>query len=409
MNSNPSRVLILGASVRPWIQSCLLAGHIPLAWDLFADSDAHQSIGRCPADGAQLSEFSDFSSMATAELPVADFAILSGGSERSIQLVQRINQQIILAGPATSTLQQFSRQSAILNLVGEGGFPIPEMIFGQANLDSPNWLLKPESGCGGHRIGRWDGISQPAAGHSYLQRKLDGDSMSALYVASATGDCRLIGVTRQLVGLPWTHASEFAYCGSIGPLKVAAGIETELERIGVYLTERLGLRGIWGLDVILVDQRPVVVDVNPRITASAELFESRIAASMPGSILGLHLDACCGRDVLPPTPGTSQPLEAKVILFHPGPETLTISLDIFQRLIDQYDERFFFEHHCGRSLADLPKLKTHVEPGQPLLTLRARTMEQNESELLQSMQDWAAQIEAMCNGQCRVSSRFRVR
>src|SRR5436190_2180226 len=69
------------------------------------------------------------------------------------------------------------------------------------------WLVKPVAGAGGAGIRR---VRSPRSYRRpvYVQEFIVGESRSAVFVADA-GGCRLLGVTRQLVGEPWLHAPAF--------------------------------------------------------------------------------------------------------------------------------------------------------------------------------------------------------
>ncbi|WP_217551268.1 ATP-grasp domain-containing protein, partial [Pantoea sp. GbtcB22] len=71
------------------------------------------------------------------------------------------------------------------------------------------WLRKPLKSGGGLGI-RFSKPGESASPHHYFQEFIDGTPMSALY-----GGTTLLGVTEQLIGEPWLHATPFAYCGNI--------------------------------------------------------------------------------------------------------------------------------------------------------------------------------------------------
>jgi predicted ATP-grasp superfamily ATP-dependent carboligase len=117
----------------------------------------------------------------------------------------------------------------------------------------------------------------------YFQQFIEGESCAALYLGDGC-QAQLLGVTRQLVGVPWLHARPFAYCGSIGPLPLPAALRADLERLGNTLARNAGLCGLFGLDFILRDGAAWPVEVNPRYTASVEVLEYGVGIAA----LGLH-------------------------------------------------------------------------------------------------------------------------
>ncbi len=76
-----------------------------------------------------------------------------------------------------------------------------------------------------------------------------------------------------MVGETWLKAMPFHYCGSIGPLAVNGALQQRIEQIGQVLVEQFGLRGLFGVDLIIDADGPYPVEVNPRYTASMEVLE----------------------------------------------------------------------------------------------------------------------------------------
>jgi predicted ATP-grasp superfamily ATP-dependent carboligase len=146
------------------------------------------------------------------------------------------------------------------------------------------WLVKPLYGAGGAGIRFGPGGAPLSPGQRvYLQEFIEGDSCAAVYVGDEPG-ARLLGVTRQLTGERWLHARAFAYCGSIGPLPVSPVLRATLEHLGEILVKGSGLRGLFGVDLIVNEAGPWVVEVNPRYTASVEVLEYALGISA----VGLH-------------------------------------------------------------------------------------------------------------------------
>ncbi len=137
------------------------------------------------------------------------------------------------------------------------------------------WLQKPLASGGGRGIflldpsAPWSVPDEP----SYWQQRIDGISLSALFVCSETG-CRLLWVSQQCIG--WTVAAaptDFTYCGSIGPWPVSECQSKELLCIAETAAHGLSYRGLLGIDLIWDGRKFWVIEINPRYTASCELWE----------------------------------------------------------------------------------------------------------------------------------------
>src|SRR5207253_1326305 len=95
---------------------------------------------------------------------------------------------------------------------------------------------------------------------AYRQAFVEGESQAGVFVADETG-CRLLGVSRQLVGERWLHARRFRYSGSIGPLTVTPAERTAWERLGGAVAAFAGLHGLFGVDAVVRDGVPWPVEV----------------------------------------------------------------------------------------------------------------------------------------------------
>ena len=153
------------------------------------------------------------------------------------------------------------------------GFAVPKLIVpGGKPPRGGEWMRKPLASAGGLGVRRATSvdlfsITDPDCGFA-LQQFIPGRAMSAYFSPD------FVGVSEQLIGEPWLHAKPFAYCGSI-----RASVPTaRIQLLGRALTEWAGLSGSWGFDFILRGRTPVPVEINPRYTASAELYETDIGA-----------------------------------------------------------------------------------------------------------------------------------
>ena len=123
----------------------------------------------------------------------------------------------------------------------------------------------------------------------YLQEFVAGTPGSAAFVSDGTRAV-LLGVTEQLIGLRELGGHGFRYGGNIAgppgrlfPRRAVALLGAAVAAI----TRRFSLRGLNGIDFILSDGLPHVIEINPRYTASMELLEELSGRNF----LDLHLAA----------------------------------------------------------------------------------------------------------------------
>jgi uncharacterized protein len=130
------------------------------------------------------------------------------------------------------------------------------------------WLRKPRHGGGGQGVRAWrGGVLRPT---EVLQRRVDGLSCSAV----AIGDGRsafVLGLTEQL-HLP----GGFRWTGNVTPPRLPqaqrAELDGRLRAVCAEVARRFGVRGAFGVDAVWDGRHAWVLEVNPRPSASLELF-----------------------------------------------------------------------------------------------------------------------------------------
>jgi predicted ATP-grasp superfamily ATP-dependent carboligase len=137
-----------------------------------------------------------------------------------------------------------------------------------------------------------------------------------------------------------------------------AGLEETLSRRGRALVGAFGLRGLFGVDLIVSDGVPWTIEVNPRYTASVEVVELATGRALVAEHARAFGVEPPGRDVPPgPRPGCV----GKVVVYakrsFAWPDW---PLAIPWRLADPW---------ALPRYADVPAAGTEFGPGDPVLTL----------------------------------------
>ena len=276
------RILIAGLTTRALAESAARAGRTIVTVDYFGDLDQARlcETHSLRARGHGYS--------ATALLEVArelayDAVVYCGGLENHPGVVAELARDRVLLGNAPDTLRRVREPRELFGYLAGRGFAVPVIRgAGDPLPTGGRWLLKPIRGGGGQGVRHWAG--QAPAGSQMIQQLIDGVSGSASFVADGQR-CVVLGWTEQLCA-----PRGFRYAGNIMPLAGSAAARAEVDAIAAALTREYGLRGLNGLDFVLRDGRPVTLEVNPRYSASMELFERATSAS----VFELHVAACQG-------------------------------------------------------------------------------------------------------------------
>jgi predicted ATP-grasp superfamily ATP-dependent carboligase len=298
-------LVILGASARAAAFSALRAGLRPWCADLFADQDLQQRCGVTRLGGRYPDGFLELIEGA----PPGPW-MYTGGLENRPRLVRRLAQRRPLWGNDEAVLSRVRDPEQVGCLLHAARLPVPALAP-STDHDDPDtrWLLKPRNGAGGAGVRFWNTTEDTGKAGMYRQEYIDGLSCSLLYVGAGR-EARLLGMTRQLVGVPWLHAEPFHYCGSIGLFDLAEMRHPQPEELGRVLTAGFGLSGLFGVDGVLREGVFWPVEINPRYTASVEVVEYATGAALlacqaeifqRGTLLGIArapADRCVGKAIL---------------------------------------------------------------------------------------------------------------
>jgi predicted ATP-grasp superfamily ATP-dependent carboligase len=359
--ASPVNIIIFGASVRAAAFSALRAGLWPWCADLFADQDLKM---RCAVRRLPVRYYPHGFEAISTQGPPGPW-IYTGGLENHPAVIERISEKRCLWGNGSAALALARSPMILAEVFRLNGVRYPVTL--SSSIDLPRvgrWLVKPVKSAGGVGIRFADLRRERRPGNQvYFQEYIEGIPCSAVY-AGLKHDTSLLGVSRQLVGEGWLNAAPFHYCGSIGPLNLEAAIQKNLEKIGIVLNRRCHLRGLFGVDFILVDGIPWPVEVNPRYPASVEILEYGTGIQA----LSWHRLAFDSGMPKPPSPSHEKSIVGKAILFakdrlkFPGEGPWTRSL-MHPKSIDEMPD-----------FADIPSSSQTIEAGRPVLTFFSRSV-----------------------------------
>ena len=407
-------LIILGASVRALAESAIRDGWAVHAADLFCDLDLQAiattavPVAHGTAEGAK---GYPWSLLAAAEgFPPSTAWCYTGAVENHPDLIDAIARVRPLAGNPGDVVRRLRDPVHLAATARAAGLSFPETMPSPDRIPlDGTWLVKPLASAGGRGIRRW--TRAVAADHTadranalhqehIWQRFMPGTPLSASF-CFAQGFTRLLGVSRQLIGEPWCHAGPFAWCGAValhttnGQPPVDDRLVDQLERLGSILAEWFQPVGLVGVDLVVDAGGSVeVIEVNPRPTASMELFERSAA----GSIAASHL-AACGY-ATPSRNRSEQPLPqpastwAKAVLFASAPTPVSQPLiECLTRETSSWTQA----DGGWPSLADIPRPGQVIAAGAPVVTIFAAASTTDDT--LASLRDRVARIDTLLSAQ----------
>jgi predicted ATP-grasp superfamily ATP-dependent carboligase len=357
------RVLVIGINVRHIACSAARAGHQVFAADGYCDLD----LQRCASKTAMFSQENPERIEETVDSFVklfpADAVVLGPGlEEASVENARVLNNTPELAAHVSDKLW-------LARWLEKEGFPFIPTRSSPENLSFPA-MAKPRKGAGGVgcRIVQSEADLPPEKGQIF-QELMEGRPAS-VSVVSTGSETRALAANEQLIGTAWSGAEGFRYSGNITPLEPpASGLTGMAEEI----VSRLGLVGSNGVDFLLTEKGPVVVEVNPRFQGSLDTVE----LSTGVNVFQAHMDAIEG--CLPARP-RPQLVAGRSILF--ASRDLQINEDL-----------------SGPSVADVPKPGSRIKMGDPVLSLLATGKDRSEvlAQLMKSTAELGARFKRKLN------------
>jgi predicted ATP-grasp superfamily ATP-dependent carboligase len=275
------------------------ADYEPWVVDLFADLDTRALAARCwrarPApgwnfDATDLHALLDEVAALAAPLPV----VIGSGFENAPALIGRLARCGPLLASPPSAYQRLARPRALFAALGERGVAVPRTGVSPPR-SAHGWLLKRAAASGGAHVR--DAAVEVRARDDYFQERVAGPVFSTLCVA-ARGRVAICGVARHVA--PRERAGH-RYHGAVSVAASPPWLEAVATSAAAIAAE-LELVGAFGLDFVLREgTTPVVVDINPRLTASLDVYADRAA------IFAAHVAACSDRPLAYSRPPSCRP------------------------------------------------------------------------------------------------------
>ncbi|MBT3026789.1 MAG: ATP-grasp domain-containing protein [Candidatus Thiodiazotropha sp. (ex Ctena orbiculata)] len=363
MSANNNTLLILANSGRATAESARRGGYRVAVFDGYCDQDTLAAADCWPVtQGFSNLEVDRFVDEVASLFPIKPYGVIYGaGLEESTILLRRLSTEFRLFGNDPSVLELLRRPRRYFSLLDRLEIPYPQVSFTPPySAAGKRWLIKRAGSCGGQGVAYFDAAHSAADTSCYYQRHMPGQVMSILFIADGGRHCT-IGYNRLGMGASSTPAP-FLYSGATSHASLSHAHCANIELIVSQLVSELRLRGINSLDFVVANEGVFVIDLNPRPTATLELYEHL----MDEGWIKYHIAACLGE--LP-----SLPLVGSAVIHG-------------QRII--YSPRSFEmpgEPKWKPWVKDRPLVGSRVVEGQPLCSLYAKgdSVEEVESVLRQ--------------------------
>lgn len=208
--------------------------------------------------------------------------VYGSGFEAQPALLQKVAEIIPLIGNSAATVGAVKAPDGFFAVLEKCNIRHPKVYdLLPANSISAIYLRKFVGGCGGTHISIADANSALQLDNHYYQEWIDGRSVSMLFVANAHR-IEVVGFNEQW--LSPTEKLPFRYGGAVGNIDVPQSIQQQLIAAAEKLAIEFGLIGLNTLDVVVRENVAYVLEVNPRLSATFDLYED--------NLMNIHIKAC---------------------------------------------------------------------------------------------------------------------
>jgi len=335
-------ILIVAGSGRMLAQAAKHAGLKPLVIDLFADLDMQ----------GYAEDFRQVKSLVEQDLtPAVDYfierytvahVIYGSGFECYPESLHYLSSRLIMLGNDPDAFARQLDKPAFFSTLDQLHIPHPEVIFSAPVDCIDDWLLKPMQGQGGVGIKRYH-ADDSSDNSGYWQRFQAGTAHSVLFLADGE-QVQVIGFNSQW-SVRLSETQEFVFSGVINSCDLSDAHKAEITGWLKQMVSAFGLKGLNSLDFIYADDCSYILEINPRPSASMQLYEQ--------DLLNRHVGA------------TSVALSPEVGRLKSPPQTG------YQVVYAEHDliipDHFEWPDWC----MDLPKPGNMCRAGQPLCSIIA--------------------------------------
>lgn len=294
------KLLLTAPSTRAIAESAKKAGYDFISLDFFGDADQKEIC-----ENHSLREFKEDYTIENLFKCAQDLefthVVYGSGFENHPELVGEFEKRCTaqartVLGNSCDTLRKVRYWKNFFKVLEKNGIPFPQTeILPKKEaieaLESKQNVIKPLAGGGGHAIYDSQSVDKAAADERLgeevlLQEYIAGIPASSTFISSS-GEFIFLGTAEQLRG---TFFSPFCYSGNVVPLKTRRAAIEKMKEISRVIAEAFKLKGCNGIDVVINNGEPYVLEVNPRIPGSAELLEMAHGFN----VIDVHIKACLG-------------------------------------------------------------------------------------------------------------------
>ena len=286
------RIIIAAISCRAYVQAAVDAGFDVIAIDAFCDIDTQKLALQTLKVAVHNGHFEAESfNTVFAQIDYTDVLGMSigAGFEAAPELLETLALKEIPAIFNTSNvIKSVKNPTVFFDFLDSIGAPHPATQLSRPS-NSLAWLQKQIGGSGGAHIKPALPLDLAEKLPVYYQQQCTGEPHGCLFLAD--------GIHAQVIGFhqQWcapTIAQPYRFGGAVSQAESTAEVVKKIEAYVQVITRHFGLRGINSLDFLLNNDEIMLLEINPRLPASLQLYSAK-----KGNLFAAHVQACLGQAV----------------------------------------------------------------------------------------------------------------
>lgn len=270
------------------------AGYKVVCLDAFLDHDTQALANlsyRIPFENNAFNASTLLQVIHALALPSDSAFVYGSGFESNPQILDAVGERIPVLGNNQNVIAASKNWHTLQSVAEDVGCYFPETCSSAIQVDlasSKSWLVKKTGGAGGSHIRQWRG--DYLSDGEYIQERIDGDPISLVFLANEE-NIQVLGVNALFVNPKQEDGFDypFQYAGLLTNIEIDSTLRQTLSQLAISLTKTLKLRGVNSIDAIVSGDALYLLEVNPRLSASAYGY------STPSfSLMDAHILACQG-------------------------------------------------------------------------------------------------------------------
>lgn len=218
--------------------------------------------------------------------------VYGSGFEAQPDLLEAISGTIPLIGNVSSSVKAVKTPARFFATLKLANIAHPKTYL-QPTMDPlAGYLQKFSGGCGGTHIKIVTDKVSRFENNRYYQEKIEGQPVSLLFLACAN-KIAPVGFNEQWISS--TTAMPFRFGGAVSQIKLNLSLQKQMIEAAKVLTQQFNLVGLNSLDGIVQDDIFYVLEINPRLSASFDLYATD---SVEQNLMDLHIQASLNHNLL---------------------------------------------------------------------------------------------------------------